>query len=95
MPKLLLPTVSLRQCVSQWLSEDVPSFDYGGQVVGDKPSVATMWMKATGVVAGVPFVDEIFRQLNCSVEWRVAEGEWLDIPRDQRVAVAVVRGSLR
>ena len=51
--------------VAAWLAEDIPSFDYGGAVVGDKPEQAVLYMKATGVLAGVPFVDAVFAHLGC------------------------------
>jgi len=70
----LLP-VSWKQKVSDWIGEDVPSFDYGGYVVGDKLEKAALLGKAKGVFAGRPFVDEIFRQLDCKVTWFLSEGE--------------------
>jgi len=30
--------------------------------------------KSAGILAGVPFFDEVFRQLDCSVEWHISEG---------------------
>ncbi|KAI8056073.1 Quinolinate phosphoribosyl transferase [Syncephalis plumigaleata] len=48
--------------------EDVPSFDYGGFVVGDFPQVAVLYGKSKGVLAG------LFRQLECKVEWLMEEG---------------------
>ncbi len=53
------------------LTEDIPSFDYGGCVVGDKPGKATLYCKAAGVVAGVPFFTEVFTKLGCEVHWHV------------------------
>jgi nicotinate-nucleotide pyrophosphorylase len=55
--KLLLP-FKWKQSVASWLEEDCPSFDYGGYVVGDQVTVATLWMKDSGVIAGVPFFNE-------------------------------------
>ena len=37
----LLPS-SWRTTVSEWIKEDVPSFDYGGFVVGGKSDVARL-----------------------------------------------------
>jgi nicotinate-nucleotide pyrophosphorylase (carboxylating) len=53
--------------VSVWLEEDTPSFDYGGFVVGEAEKTAFLLGKGKedAVLAGVPFVDEIFRQLDC------------------------------
>ncbi|KAJ1558512.1 hypothetical protein HK096_011118 [Nowakowskiella sp. JEL0078] len=70
----LLP-VSWRQSVSAWINEDTPSFDYGGFVVGETEQVGVLYGKAEGVLAGVPFFTEIFKQLDCRVEWYLKEGE--------------------
>jgi nicotinate-nucleotide pyrophosphorylase (carboxylating) len=64
----LLPG-TFQKKISEWLEEDVPAFDVGGFVVGDAQETATLWQKAAGVVAGVPFFDEVFQQLGCRVEW--------------------------
>ncbi|KIM33793.1 hypothetical protein M408DRAFT_325393 [Serendipita vermifera MAFF 305830] len=72
----LLPP-SWKSQVTVWLQEDTPSFDYGGFVVGEAEKTAFLLGKGkeTAVLAGVPFVDEIFAQLGCTVEWHMAEGE--------------------
>ncbi|EFQ88087.1 hypothetical protein PTNB73_03064 [Pyrenophora teres f. teres] len=69
----LLPE-TYKRYVSEWLEEDTPSFDYGGFVVGEAVSEAKLLGKSEGIVAGVPFFDEVFRQLGCTVEWHVKEG---------------------
>lgn len=61
----LLPT-SYKSKVSEWLGEDCPAFDYGGFVVGDAPAEAKLFGKSGGVIAGVPFFDEVFSQLGCT-----------------------------
>ncbi|RKP26784.1 hypothetical protein SYNPS1DRAFT_27538 [Syncephalis pseudoplumigaleata] len=63
-----------RQLVTDWLREDAPSFDYGGFVVGTVPQVAVLYGKSRGVLAGRPFFDEVFRQVDCRVEWLLEEG---------------------
>ena len=62
----LLPP-SWKQQVGSWLAEDAPSFDYGGYVVGDVLREAFLFGKGsqTAVLAGSPFVDEIFVHLDC------------------------------
>ena len=60
----LLPP-SWKHVVQDWLREDCPAFDWGGYVVGDAFRTATLWCKQEGVLAGVPFVDAIFEQLQC------------------------------
>jgi nicotinate-nucleotide pyrophosphorylase (carboxylating) len=63
----LLPP-SWKSQVAAWLDEDTPSFDYGGFVVGEAPRDAFLLGKGSkrAVLAGVPFVDEIFRLLDCT-----------------------------
>ena len=41
--------------VAKWLRDDVPSFDIGGFVVGDKPTVGHLLCKSNGVLAGRNF----------------------------------------
>ncbi|KAH9046613.1 Quinolinate phosphoribosyl transferase [Lactarius hengduanensis] len=79
--------------VSSWLTEDTPSFDYGGFVVGEDLREAFLWGKGSkrAVLAGTPFVDEIFRLLDCKVEWHVAEGDEFEPIKH----VATVRGKAR
>jgi len=62
----LLPP-SWKPAVTAWLAEDTPSFDYGGYVVGEVEREAYLLGKGkdVAVLAGVPFVDEIFAQLGC------------------------------
>ncbi|KAJ2846139.1 nicotinate-nucleotide diphosphorylase (carboxylating), partial [Coemansia erecta] len=89
----LLPTTFART-IESWLSEDIPSFDYGGLVVGDDEKLATLYCKSPGVLAGVPFFNEVFRQTGCTVTWDFEEGAEI-IPQDAKVVVAQVRGSAR
>ena len=62
----LLPT-SWKTQVTAWLAEDTPSFDYGGYVVGEAHRKAFLFGKGVqpAVLAGVPFVNEVFSQLGC------------------------------
>lgn len=60
--------------LSKWLHEDIPSFDIGGFVVGNKPSKATLLGKSNAILAGKPFFTKIFDLLDCSVEWLKDEG---------------------
>ena len=66
----LLPP-SWKKQVADWLSEDTPSFDYGGYVVGDTWREAFLFGKGSqpAVLAGSPFVDEIFTQLDCKLRF--------------------------
>lgn len=82
--------------VTQWLTEDVPSFDIGGFVVGNDTKTATLWCKASGVLAGVPFANEVFTQCGVdTVEWKFDEGAEISVDKGSKVAVAHVKGAAR
>jgi len=49
----LLHPLKLRQLAADWLAEDVPAFDYGGFVVGEKMESAVLLCKSPGILAGV------------------------------------------
>ncbi|KAF9478140.1 nicotinate-nucleotide diphosphorylase [Pholiota conissans] len=88
----LLPP-SWKQQIAVWLTEDTPSFDYGGYVVGEVEREAFLFGKGSqsAVLAGSPFVTEIFAQLGCEVEWHVQEGDVFDPVKH----VATVKGKAR
>ncbi|KAJ2476343.1 nicotinate-nucleotide diphosphorylase (carboxylating) [Coemansia sp. RSA 2131] len=86
----LLP-ISYARTVEHWLAEDIPSFDYGGYVVGDDIKVATLYCKSPGVLAGKPFFNEVFRQTGCTVSWSFEEGVEI-LPNEGKVVVAEVTG---
>ena len=58
---------SWKSTVQTWLVEDTPSFDYAGYVVGEAYREAFLFGKGKepAVLAGSPFVTEIFAQLGC------------------------------
>lgn len=60
-----LLATNYKKLIAQYLEEDVPSFDYGGYVVGEDEKVAILYCKAEGVLAGVPLFNEVFKQLGC------------------------------
>ncbi|KAI7499051.1 nicotinate-nucleotide pyrophosphorylase [Hortaea werneckii] len=91
-PAHLLPP-SWKKTISLWLEEDTPSFDYGGFVVGESPVEARLLAKSQGVLAGVPFFDEVFRQLDCTVEWHAKEGD--EVGKEAKQHIATVRGPVR
>lgn len=67
-----------RDLTHSWLQEDIPSFDYGGFVVGSKTEEAVLLCKSPGILCGVPFFDAIFEELGCKVEWLYEEGSRLE-----------------
>ena len=66
-----------RELARSWLREDMPSFDYGGFVVGTGHREAVLLCKSPGVLCGVPFFTAIFQELGCQVEWLYSEGSVL------------------
>ncbi|KAL9184652.1 hypothetical protein ACHAXT_012622 [Thalassiosira profunda] len=67
----LLPPPQLNAMVSAWLQDDIPShFDVGGYVVGSSIQKAELWMKSSGVFAGVPFFEAVFNACGgCTIDW--------------------------
>ena len=98
----LLPP-SWKTVVLEWFKEDCPSFDWGGYVVGEAERTATLLCKTEGVLAGVPFVNAVFEEMQCSVTWNFDEGYFFtakdSVPGTPegrvKVAVAHVRGPTR
>ncbi|KAJ2916422.1 hypothetical protein MD484_g4013, partial [Candolleomyces efflorescens] len=89
----LLPP-SWKTQVAAWLAEDTPSFDYAGFVVGEAEREAYLFGKGKdpAVLAGSPFVTEIFEQLGFDrVEWHIQEAEVFEPVKH----VATVRGKAR
>ncbi|KAI7521772.1 nicotinate-nucleotide pyrophosphorylase, partial [Hortaea werneckii] len=66
---------------------------YGGFVVGESPVEARLLAKSQGVLAGVPFFDEVFQQLGCTVEWHAKEGD--EVGKEAKQHIATVRGPVR
>jgi len=96
-PSDLLPT-HFSTDITRWLAEDTPSFDYGGFVVGSEVRNAFLLCKSVGVLAGVPFFDEVFRQCGCAVIWHHSEGTHLNPWEDAKwtkIKVATVTGPTR
>ncbi|KAJ5280675.1 hypothetical protein N7478_006047 [Penicillium angulare] len=88
----LLPN-NYKNLISSWLEEDCPSLDYGGFVVGESEGEARLLGKSKGIIAGAPFVDEVFSQLGCTIEWHIKEGQPLSL--DPIHHCATVRGPVR
>lgn len=63
--------------ITDYLTEDVPSFDFGGFVVGNKAETASLYMKQDGLISGVPFAQEVFDQCGLSVQWQYKEGTYV------------------
>lgn len=87
----ILTPFSLKHLAREWLKEDVPSFDFAGFVVGEKQETAVLLLKQEGVIAGRPFVDAVFKELDCSIEWHVEEGDYMQ----PITKIATVTGKVR
>ncbi|XP_060558888.1 nicotinate-nucleotide pyrophosphorylase [carboxylating]-like [Ruditapes philippinarum] len=88
----VLHPLTIRHLAREWLKEDTPNFDYGGFVVGEKEETAVLLMKSAGVLAGRPFFDAIFKELDCTVMWEnVLEGSF----NEPIKTVATVSGKVR
>lgn len=92
----LLPP-SWTKHVQLWLADDIPSFDVGGFVVGEAEETALLLGKSEGVLAGIPFFTEVFRSLDCHVEWLMHEGDEVkpDSAPGGKVPIAKVTGKCR
>lgn len=95
----LLPQ-NLDQVVRGWLTDDMPSFDVGGLVVGTDIREAKLLMKSSGVFAGKPFFQLVFDILGCTVQWEgdglgVSEGDSVDISTSEVICLATVTGPVR
>lgn len=88
----LLPVSSRwKQQITDFLSEDIPSFDYGGYVVGDEIKHAKLYMKSEGIICGIPFLDEVYKQCEVNVHWHFQDGQYLN-PDGGKIVVADLDG---
>mmetsp|Transcript_25435 Transcript_25435/g.38402 ORF Transcript_25435/g.38402 Transcript_25435/m.38402 type:complete len:293 (+) Transcript_25435:88-966(+) len=90
----LLPEGQINKLVQEWMQDDHPSFDVGGLVVGKSVKTAKLLLKSPGVFAGKPFVEVIFKQLNCQIEWQTEaiEGNYIDASGSNKICLAIVTG---
>jgi nicotinate-nucleotide pyrophosphorylase (carboxylating) len=90
----LLPRGQVDDLIKQWIHDDMPSFDVGGLVVGTGEREAVLWMKSPGVIAGIPFFEAVFRQLDCSCTWEedIVEGQYMEASSSNKIKLATVKG---
>eukprot|EP01084_Bolivina_argentea_P230422 388691_1 len=88
----LLPPLWETQ-IKDWVHEDLPGFDIGGFVVGNKPEAAVLNCKSPCTFAGKPFFEEVMKSVNCTTRWlpTAVEGSLMDKPQP----IAVVEGPCR
>lgn len=65
-------------------------------MVGTKPETATLLMKQTGLISGVPFAAEVFKQCELEVEWHYPEATFISpeelAKHNGKLCVATVKG---
>ena len=92
----LFPPGTLEKLVRGYLEDDIPYFDIGGYVVGEKAEVAHLLGKSPGVLSGVPFANAVFAEMGVKVEWLKCEGDEITKEEAARKApVAIVTGPVR
>lgn len=84
----ILNSTAIREKIKEWLIEDIPAFDFGGLVVGSQTETAVLLCKSSGVLCGIPFVNAVFQEVGCNIEWCETEGCSLFAP----IKVATVTG---
>ena len=71
----LFPPGTLEKLARSFIDADVPYFDIGGYVVGEKSETAHLLGKSPGVLAGVPFANAVFAEMGVEVKWLKNEGD--------------------
>ena len=90
----LTPPNDVASVVSFALDEDIGSGDISAQLVQEATQVnASIISRDIGILCGQPWVDEIFRQLDNSVQinWQTAEGSTIE----EHQTIAKLNGSAR
>lgn len=83
MPFSLFPSQAWRVCCllplwrpgRQLAPRGLPRPQLHGLGLGDSPSQTVLWAKSPRVLAGRPFFDAIFAQVNCQVSWFLPEDQ--------------------
>ena len=89
----LLPvSTQWKQSITDFLTEDIPSFDYGGFVVGSEIKNASIYMKSSGIICGIPFIEEVFKQCEINIKWHHKEGEYIEITKGEKKCIGSITG---
>ena len=89
-----MPAWHSRKLARSFIDADVPYFDIGGYVGGEKSETATG--KSPGVLAGVPFAVAVFAEMGVEVKWLKNEGDEITEEEAARKApVAIITGPAR
>lgn len=89
---LLPPT--FKKVVQEWITEDIPSFDFGAFVVGNKEDEANLLVKSSLVLAGVPFANEILDTFELKYEWKIKEGTYIEY-KNSPILTCIVKGKAK
>jgi nicotinate-nucleotide pyrophosphorylase (carboxylating) len=76
---LRLHTADIHNAVQQALAEDIGSGDITARLIpANEQAHARIITRERAIIAGAPWVNEVFRQLDPSVHvtWRISEGQW-------------------
>lgn len=91
----LLPVSSQwKNKITSWIQEDIPDFDYGGYVVGNRHQTASLFCKSDGILCGIPFAQEVYEQCELKVEWHFKEATLLEPSHTEsgKIKVASISG---
>lgn len=89
----LLPvSTRWKEQITDFLSEDIPSFDYGGFVVGSDEKNASIFIKSKGIICGIPFLQEVFDQCKVQVKWLINEGSLIEPKKGEKIEIAKLNG---
>ena len=94
----VLPTERVTALARSWLKEDAPNFDYDQFAIGEdvrKRGKARLFMKSPGAIAGIPFFDAVFKEVDCYVKWSqgLIEGDHFDC--GNTVGIATIEGEYK
>ncbi|CAH8449879.1 unnamed protein product [Dicrocoelium dendriticum] len=83
-----LNKVVVRDLVSSWVSRGDP-INFVGFALNDCKSALILHSDSSGVLAGSPFVDALFTEFGCNIEWHLSDGDLLQAGGK----VATIKGS--
>ncbi|CAG8594298.1 11308_t:CDS:2, partial [Dentiscutata heterogama] len=83
----LIPA-SIKDDIAAWIKEDIPSFDYGGYVVGETPEVAILYGKSPWFLKEGDYFEPI-------KEIAKVQGKACNILRGERIALNIIARYLK
>lgn len=72
---VLPPVKTLESIISQYLKDDIPSFDIGGFVVGERQETAHLLGKSAGIISGAAFAKIVFDLCGLKQTWIKFDGD--------------------